>query len=110
MLYEYFVCLCLVYASVGREIMCLWFYPGLVWVPGDAVLATFLLTFLLTTFMVAQSHKKLCYVERGCYMNILFVSAWFVPVEVPKLCTRDFLHSGSSATRRRLLPTVDVAI
>ena len=63
MLYEYFVCLCLVCASVGREIMCLWFYPGLVRVPGDAVLATFLLTFLLTTFMAARSHKKLCYIE-----------------------------------------------
>ena len=35
-------------------------------------------------------------------MNILFVSAWFVPVEVAKLCTSVFLNSGSSAKRRRL--------
>ena len=35
-------------------------------------------------------------------MNILFDSAWFVPVEVEKLCTNVFLNSGSSAKRRRL--------
>ena len=90
MLYEHFVCLCLVCASVRREIMCLWFYPDLVRVPGNAVLATFPLTFLLTTVMAARTHKKLCYVEVGCYMNILFVSAWFVPVEVAKLCVTCF--------------------
>ena len=73
MLYEYFVSLCLVCASLGREIMCLRFYPGLVRVPGDTVLTTFVLTFLLRTFVAARDRKQLCCVERGCYVGGLFV-------------------------------------
>ena len=92
MLYEYVVNSCYVCASLGRKIMFLRFYPGLVRVPGDTVLTTFLLTFLLTTFMAARTHKKLCYVERGCYMNILFVCAWFVPVWVVRLCVCGFIQ------------------
>ena len=86
MLYEYFVSLCFVCASLGREIMFLRFYPGLLRVPGDTVLTTFVLTFLLRTFMAARNHKQLCYVERGCYINRLFVCPLFDPAWDTKLC------------------------
>ena len=85
--------------SIGTYIMCVWFFPVLVPVPGDAVLTKFLLTFLLTTFMAAQTHKKLYYVERGCYMNILFDFAWFVPVKVKKLCTNNDHQARSGLMR-----------
>ena len=66
--------------------MFLRFYPGLLRVPGDTVLTTFILTFLLRTFMAVQNHKKLCYVERVCYINRLFVCALFVLAWFAKLC------------------------
>ena len=73
--------------------------------PGDAVMATFLMIFLLTTSMAAQSYKKLCYVERGCNMYIQFVSAWFVLVWVKKLYTSVLVnvwqpHHGSKRLLR----------
>ena len=45
----------------------------------------------LTTFMAARTHKKLCYVEGGCYMNILFVSGCVVPMTAAKLCVSGFI-------------------
>ena len=59
---------------------------------SSAVLTTFILTFLLTTFIAAWTHKKLCYVERGCYMNSLFLCPLFDPAWVEKLCTSAFLN------------------
>ena len=93
MLYEYFVCLCLVCASGGREILCFWFYQLLVRDPGVMLCSQHsYFDSKLTTFMAARTHKKLCYVEGGCYINILFVSALFVPVKVAKLCVCGFIQ------------------
>ena len=46
----------------------------------------------LTTVMAPRTHTKLYDVEGGCYMNILFVSACVVTVEVTKLCRSCFLN------------------
>ena len=62
------LCALFVPAWVVRLCFCR-FYLSLLGLPGDTVLTTFVLTFLLRTFMAVRSYKKLCYVEIGCYIN-----------------------------------------
>ena len=65
----------------------------------------------LITVMAARTHTKLCEVEGGCYMNILFVSACVVPVTAAKLCRSCFLNFWQQRQASAvILPTVDLAI